>query len=111
MNVEWPLGYTFQEAEELAQLAKEKGVRTIVGAQGALEPVSRTVKKLVDGGSIGRVIGSETMLVPTGIDRTAAHLAKYLLSRESSGILPLIYYPHCKREDGLTLIDRQSDPV
>lgn len=101
--VEWPLGYTLQEAEELSQLAKEKGVRTIVGAQGALEPVSRTVKKLVDAGTIGRVVGSETMLVPTGIDRTASQLTKYLLSRESSGILPLIYYPHCKRVFHLSL--------
>lgn len=32
--VEWPLGRTLQEAEELTSLAKERGVRTVVGLQG-----------------------------------------------------------------------------
>ncbi|KAF2102304.1 oxidoreductase [Rhizodiscina lignyota] len=92
--VEWPLGYTLQEAEELAQLAKEKGVKTIVGAQGGLEPVGHTVKKLVESGTIGRITSSETMLVPSGTGRVEAATVKYLFPKESSGMLPLIYFAH-----------------
>ncbi|KAF8542810.1 hypothetical protein BDD12DRAFT_823497 [Trichophaea hybrida] len=34
--VEWPLGANLSEAEELARIAEEKGVRTVVGLQGGL---------------------------------------------------------------------------
>lgn len=93
--VEWPLGATLQQAEELAQLAKEKGIRSIVGAQGHLEPASRAVKKLIEGGSIGGVVSTEATLYPAGLSTTQAPQTNYLLSRESSGLLPLIYFPHC----------------
>ncbi|KAF7564007.1 hypothetical protein G7046_g91 [Stylonectria norvegica] len=56
--VEWPLGATTQEAEELAQLAKEQGVRTAVGLQFRGDPHIAKVKELVEGGSLGRITSS-----------------------------------------------------
>lgn len=41
--VEWPLGNGFSETEELAALAKEKGIRGIVGAQAVQSPALRKV--------------------------------------------------------------------
>ena len=35
---EWPLGANSQEAQEMADLAREKGVRTMVGLQGRCAP-------------------------------------------------------------------------
>lgn len=37
--VEWPLGNGLAEAEELASLAKEQGVKTVVGLQARQTPV------------------------------------------------------------------------
>ena len=37
--VEWPLGRTLKEAEELAALAKKQGVRTVIGLQARNSPV------------------------------------------------------------------------
>jgi predicted dehydrogenase len=55
---EWPLGKNLAETQELATLAKEKGVRTMIGLQARQNPVIRKVKDLVQGGEIGTVLGS-----------------------------------------------------
>ena len=36
--VEWPLGNNLIEAEEMAALAKEKGLKTVVGLQARFRP-------------------------------------------------------------------------
>jgi len=61
--VEWPLGRTLQEAEELTKLAKEKGVRTIVGLQGRKSTLIAKVKQLVDEGRVGRILSSTLVAV------------------------------------------------
>src|SRR5439155_14938233 len=55
---EWPLGRTTAEAEELAALAKAKGVRTMVGAQGRGAPSIVRLRELVDEGYVGQVLSA-----------------------------------------------------
>jgi predicted dehydrogenase len=42
--VEWPAGNGLKEATEIAQAAREKGVRTMVGTQGRQSPTIRKVR-------------------------------------------------------------------
>ncbi|KAK3374162.1 hypothetical protein B0T24DRAFT_657769 [Lasiosphaeria ovina] len=56
--VEWPLGASLEEAEELTKLAREAGVKTVVGAQGRASPVVSAVRKILAEGKIGKVISS-----------------------------------------------------
>ncbi len=42
--VEWPLGRTLAEAEEMAALAKSMGVKTVVGLQARQAPSIRKVR-------------------------------------------------------------------
>lgn len=56
--VEWPLCTTTEESKELAQLAKEKGVKTIIGFQSRVGHVHSTLQELLDSGRIGRVLAS-----------------------------------------------------
>jgi predicted dehydrogenase len=56
--VEWPLGANLAEAEELLALAREKGVRCVVGLEQAVSPGARGIKKIVEEGRIGRVLSS-----------------------------------------------------
>ncbi|KAH7348206.1 NAD-binding Rossmann fold oxidoreductase family protein [Pyrenochaeta sp. MPI-SDFR-AT-0127] len=55
---EWPLGRNLAEAEELAQLAKEKGVRTMVGLQARQNPAILKAKEIVASGKLGRIVGT-----------------------------------------------------
>ena len=45
--VEWPLGKNVKETLEIAELARKKGVRTMVGAQGIQSPVVRKVSDIL----------------------------------------------------------------
>ncbi|TFK21333.1 NAD-binding Rossmann fold oxidoreductase [Coprinopsis marcescibilis] len=53
--LEWPAGRNVQETEELAKLAKEKGVRSLIGIQGRQSGVWRKLKSEIEAGKIGKV--------------------------------------------------------
>ncbi|KAF6792342.1 oxidoreductase family protein, partial [Colletotrichum sojae] len=56
--VEWPLTQGLQTSEDLVAAASSAG-NSIVGLQGRVAPVVREVKKLLDSGRVGRVLGSD----------------------------------------------------
>ena len=53
---EWPLGRTTAEAEELAALARARGVQTAVGLQSRVSPALLYVKDLIDTGYVGEML-------------------------------------------------------
>lgn len=63
---EWPLGNGLAEAEEMAALAKAKGVRAVVGLQARCAPVIAYVRDLVADGYVGQVLS--TTLVGSGMN-------------------------------------------
>ncbi|KAF2015367.1 NAD-binding Rossmann fold oxidoreductase family protein [Aaosphaeria arxii CBS 175.79] len=56
--VEWPLARNLAEAEELVQLAREKGVRTMVGLQARQSPSILKAKEIVQSGKLGKILTS-----------------------------------------------------
>jgi predicted dehydrogenase len=62
---EWPLTTDLAGAEQLAELARESGVRTVVGLQGRYAPEIRYAAQLVSDGYLGRVLG--TTMVGSGM--------------------------------------------
>ncbi len=63
---EWPLGRTTAEAEELAALAKAKGVQTAVGLQSRVSPAVLYVKELIDDGYVGEVLSCHVTTMRDG---------------------------------------------
>src|SRR3954447_3793272 len=53
---EWPLGRTTAEAEELAALAREKGVQTAVGLQSRVSPTLLYMRELLETGYVGEML-------------------------------------------------------
>jgi predicted dehydrogenase len=53
---EWPLGANLAEAEEMAGLARERSVKTVVGLQARSDPAILYARDLVQGGYIGDVL-------------------------------------------------------
>ena len=67
---EWPLGRTTAEAEELATLARAKGVQTAVGLQSRVSPALLYVKDLIDAGYVGEVLSCHvTTMRGGGLER------------------------------------------
>ncbi len=70
---EWPLGRTTAEAEELAALAKAKGVRTAIGLQSRVSPPLMHMKAQIAAGYVGEVIACRVSLMRDGVlQRTAS---------------------------------------
>ncbi|MCQ9156887.1 Gfo/Idh/MocA family protein [Acidomonas methanolica] len=61
---EWPLGNGLAEAEEIAALAKAKGVLGVVGTQARVAPEIQYLKQLIVDGFVGEVLS--TTLVARG---------------------------------------------
>ncbi len=53
---EWPLGATLAEAEEMANLARERELRTAVGLQARSDPSVRYARDLIAQGYVGEVL-------------------------------------------------------
>ncbi|MDA1271966.1 MAG: Gfo/Idh/MocA family oxidoreductase [Chloroflexi bacterium] len=63
---EWPLGRNTAEAEELAALAKAKGVQTVVGLQSRVSPALLYIKELIEGGYVGEVLSCHVTTMRDG---------------------------------------------
>ncbi len=63
---EWPLGRTTAEAEEMADLARAKGVRSMVGLQARANPEMLYLKDLVESGYVGEVMSCHVRRISSG---------------------------------------------
>ena len=69
---EWPLGVTLQEAQEMADLAKARGLKTMVGLQGRCSPALLRLKELIEEGYVGEVLACHmSSFGAAGLDRTS----------------------------------------
>lgn len=95
--VEWPLGASTAEAEELTKLAKDHGVRTIVGVQARADRLVLKLKDILASGEIGDVVSSSVTASTSSIpgDRWMEGL-EYYLDFSSGGNEYHIFFAHCK---------------
>jgi predicted dehydrogenase len=95
--VEWPLGASLEEAEELNRLAQVNNVKTIVGVQARVDPAVQKIKELVSSGKIGKVVSSTavatTAMFPADVWMAGA---EYYLDFKSGGNEYHILFAHCK---------------
>lgn len=96
--VEWPLGANVKEAEDLAALAKEKGVKTIVGLQSRASPLVLKLREIIKEGKIGKVVSSNVVGSFGGLTLgkgTWPEGAEYYLDIGSGGNSFTIAFGHC----------------
>ena len=60
---EWPLGANLAEAEEMAKLAKERGLKTMVGLQARSDPTLMYARDLINDGYIGEVLTANLSVI------------------------------------------------
>ncbi|TDT98074.1 putative dehydrogenase [Streptomyces sp. 846.5] len=91
---EWPLGNGLGEAEELAAVAEEKGIRTFVGLQARSAPAVRYVRDLVAEGYVGEVLSTSMIASGLGWGAEFAPRSEYLLDRDNGATLLTIPFGH-----------------
>jgi predicted dehydrogenase len=70
---EWPLGRTTAEAEELAALARARGLVTAVGLQARVNPAVMYMKELVDSGNVGEMMAVHVSMIRDGVLSRPSH--------------------------------------
>lgn len=98
---EWPLANGPAEAEELASLARQRGVRTAVGLQARSAPVVRYLRDLVADGYVGRVLSTTLVASGGGWGPTAASRAAYTADRDNGATMLTVPMGHTL--DALTM--------
>jgi predicted dehydrogenase len=91
---EWPLGNGLKEAEELAAMAKSKGLYNAVGLQARSAPVIKYAKALVAEGYVGEVLSSSIVAdaINWGPDVLACY--SYLLDHKNGASMLTIPFGH-----------------
>lgn len=64
---EWPLAATLAEAEEMANLARDRGLATAVGLQARSDPAVRYARDLVAQGYIGEVLSANLSVMTQAV--------------------------------------------
>jgi predicted dehydrogenase len=63
---EWPLGRNTAEAEELATLARARGVQTAIGLQSRVSPALLYIKEQIEAGYVGEVLSCSVTTMRDG---------------------------------------------
>lgn len=93
--VEWPLASRVEEARELALLAQQNGIKSMVGLQGRVSPIIATIKRLLGSGEIGQVLSSSVSASGGVKSRDALPEGlKYFTQKDVGGNVVTIGYAH-----------------
>ncbi|KFM94484.1 Gfo/Idh/MocA family oxidoreductase [Paenibacillus macerans] len=84
---EWPLAVTSEEAEELAELASQKGIHHAVGLQARQSPALLDAKNRISRGDIGRVLSASMAVSTPGKGGFTEQNAIYLLEEKYGATL------------------------
>jgi predicted dehydrogenase len=90
---EWPLGRDLDEAREMAALAAEQGVRTVVGLQARQAPAIEFVRDLLRDGYVGEVL-STTMIGVSVPGDVVIQPNVYMLDRNNGANLLTVAFGH-----------------
>jgi predicted dehydrogenase len=92
---EWPLAVDGAQAEEIVKLAKEKGVKTLIGLQAGMSPTMKKLKEIVDSGKIGKVLSSTFHGTTTLSGGKEWEGFEYMNERSNGANMLSIYAMHC----------------
>ncbi|WP_027346171.1 Gfo/Idh/MocA family protein [Hamadaea tsunoensis] len=91
---EWPLAVDTAEAEQLAKVADEQGVRTATGLQATSLPAVRYLRDLIADGYVGEVLSTTLVGSGGGWGATYAARSTYLADRSSGASMLTIPFGH-----------------
>ncbi|KAJ7739569.1 hypothetical protein B0H16DRAFT_1324855 [Mycena metata] len=92
---EWPLAENAGRAKQLVELAKEHGVKTVIGLQGQVAPLGKRLRGLLEEGRIGRVLSVEVRAAGAVPERDALpSTLEYFTKKEIGGNVFNIGFTH-----------------
>ena len=91
---EWPLGVGTAQTEEIARVAAQTGVHTVIGLQARMNPAVVAAARLVESGAIGRVLHAPVYTSTAAFGGAVPDEALYLEKPETGMNLGTIQLAH-----------------
>jgi predicted dehydrogenase len=94
--VEWPLGRTLEEAEEMAEAAQKSGSKTIVGLQAEQAPIFKKIKELIRNDTVGKILSTTVtgaLLVSGAVEDKST---SYAMDINSGSTIVDVQFAHCE---------------
>ncbi|KAH8665393.1 hypothetical protein BGZ61DRAFT_431276 [Ilyonectria robusta] len=93
--VEWPLASNISQVRELAGLAREQGIRSLIGLQGRVTAPIDAVQEILEQGRIGKVLSSEVKASGgAGARDVIPQSLKYFTQLETGGNMVMVGFSH-----------------
>jgi hypothetical protein len=93
--IEWPVAQNAEKVTELAGIAKDQHVRSIVDIQGRKSAVALKLREVIEKGTIGKVLNVEARIASPGSKRDAVpDSLDYFVNKEVGGNPITIAYAH-----------------
>ncbi|KAF2664832.1 NAD-P-binding protein [Microthyrium microscopicum] len=91
---EWPLAANEARAKEMLEAAEKSGSRTMAGLQARASPVIQKIKKIIDDGTIGKVLSSTLYGYTHNGGAEESESVSYMTQREVGGNILTIHFGH-----------------
>lgn len=92
--VEWPLGANGTQAEELTSLARQKGVKTVIGLQARMNPSVKKIREVIESGRIGKLLSVSVQAAEQRLTAAVAEKMAYFADRKIGGNMLTIQAMH-----------------
>lgn len=89
LMVEKPMAASSRGAEQILQASRKAGVKLTTGYAWRLHPVAREIRRLVQGGVIGEIVGGEGRCAAGRLQRYLDGQSPWILQRAKSGGGPM----------------------
>jgi predicted dehydrogenase len=89
------VGKDLVKAQGMEEIAKSKGVRTMVGLQAWQSPFVSKIKEIVESGQIGKVLSTTFIGNPGFFGLKEPEFVAYTQDRKIGGNMVTISYIHC----------------
>jgi predicted dehydrogenase len=106
---EWPLGRDLAEAQEIADAASSRNLRTAVGLQARSAPTFRYLRDLIADGYVGDVLGTSVIASGVNWGATIRPGGEYMLARENGATMLSVPFGHTV--DALTMVLGEFEDV
>lgn len=91
---EWPLGQSLDESVALAEAARGRRVRTVIGLQGRASPWLMALRQFIGSGQLGRILSTSLVASAVSFGATASASTAYMLDKRNGATMRHLAFAH-----------------
>ena len=91
---EWPLGRSLDESVAIAEAARSRRVRAVIGLQGRVSPWLLALREFLRSGRLGRILSTSVVASAVSFGATASASTAYMLDKRNGATMLNLSFAH-----------------